>query len=102
MYVSWNGATEVEAWEIYGGRGMGSRSHAQDGTKLSHLATIPKKGFESSAFIDDESIEMVQVRPVMKKRRGGKWASSNKRGKKKYEEDWDCECQEVLSELITV
>ncbi|KAI6817162.1 hypothetical protein KC340_g14750 [Hortaea werneckii] len=102
VYVSWNGATEVEAWEIYGGRGMGSRSHAQDGTKLSHLATIPKKGFESSAFIDDESIEMVQVRPVMKKRRGGKWASSNKRGKKKYEEDWDCECQEVLSELITV
>ncbi|KAI7352292.1 hypothetical protein KC336_g22452, partial [Hortaea werneckii] len=104
VYVSWNGATEVEAWEIYGGGGSygGHSSHAQDATKLSHLATIPKRGFESSAFIDDESVEMVQVRPVMKKRRGGQWASSDKRGKKKYEEDWDCECQEVLSELITV
>ncbi|KAI7495056.1 hypothetical protein KC367_g7672 [Hortaea werneckii] len=102
VYVSWNGATEVEAWEIYGGRDGGSSSHAQDGTKLDHLATIPKKGFESSAFIDDESIEIVQVRPVMKKRRGGQRAFSDERGKKKYEEDWDCECEEVLSELITV
>ncbi|KAI6878948.1 hypothetical protein KC360_g8580 [Hortaea werneckii] len=104
VYVSWNGATEVEAWEIYGGGGSygGHNSHAQDATKLSHLATIPKKGFESSVFIDDESVEMVQVRPVMKKRRGGQWASSDKRGKKKNEEDWDCECEEVYSELITV
>ncbi|KAI6857861.1 hypothetical protein KC323_g7188 [Hortaea werneckii] len=103
VYVSWNGATEVEAWEIYGGGGYGGHgSHVQDGTELAHLATIPKKGFESSAFIDDESVEMVQVRPVMRKRRRQQWEFSQGRREQEYEEGWDCECEAALSELIAV
>ena len=56
VYMSWNGATEVEAWEVYGG----SSAHA-----LQHVATVPKNGFETNAKID--KVGYVQVNPVMKK-----------------------------------
>ncbi|EMC97962.1 hypothetical protein BAUCODRAFT_45465, partial [Baudoinia panamericana UAMH 10762] len=41
VYVSWNGATEVEAWEIYGG----------NTTELARLAVVPKQGFETLAYV---------------------------------------------------
>ena len=56
VYVSWNGATEVESWEIYGG------SSKND---LKCLATVPKSGFETEAKI--KAVEYVKVVPVLKK-----------------------------------
>lgn len=55
VYVSWNGATEVEAWEIYGG----------NTTDLSCVATVPKSGFETTANI--EPVANVQVVPKLRK-----------------------------------
>lgn len=105
VYVSWNGATEVDAWEIYGGRKGGGRSShgGREEQKLSHLATVPKKGFESAALIDDESVEVVQVKPVMKKRRRQQQGQDDDRREKgRKEVEWGCECEAVFSELITV
>ncbi|KAI6913147.1 hypothetical protein KC318_g1538 [Hortaea werneckii] len=105
VYVSWNGATEVDAWEIYGGAGgEGDSSHGgREENKLSHLTTVPKTGFESSAPIDDESVEVVQVKPVMKKRRRQQQGQDDGRREKGSKEiEWGCECEVVRSELITV
>ena len=55
VYVSWNGATELEAWEIYGGS-------SEAGLKL--LTTVPKRGFETKASV--KSVEYVQVKPILK------------------------------------
>lgn len=101
VYVSWNGATEVDAWEIYGGYG-GHSSNARDGTELTHLATIPKRGFESSAWIE-KTVDRVQVKPVMKKRRRQQRGQNDDRREKDSKEvGWGRECEVVLSELITV
>ena len=56
VYVSWNGATEVEAWEVYGG---------SSGTNLKCLATVPRNGFETKARIKE--VQYVQVKPVLKR-----------------------------------
>ena len=56
VFISWNGATEVEAWEIYAGS---SRD------KLKCVATVQKKGFETKVHI--EEAQYVQVKPIMKR-----------------------------------
>ncbi|KAF7882326.1 uncharacterized protein EAF02_005689 [Botrytis sinoallii] len=38
LYVSWNGATEVDSWALYGGSSP---------TTMHHLLTMPKTGFET-------------------------------------------------------
>ncbi|THV53352.1 hypothetical protein BGAL_0053g00200 [Botrytis galanthina] len=38
LYISWNGATEVESWALYGGSSP---------TTMHHLLTMPKTGFET-------------------------------------------------------
>lgn len=55
LYVSWNGATEVEAWEIYAG------SSKQE---LKCLRQVPKKGFETEVTV--KKVGYVQVKPIMK------------------------------------
>jgi hypothetical protein len=55
VYVSWNGATEVEAWEVYGGSSKAD---------LKCLVTVPKGGFETKAQI--KAVQYVQVKPVLK------------------------------------
>jgi hypothetical protein len=39
LHASWNGATEVTAWELHGGKSAGS---------LARVATAPKRGFETA------------------------------------------------------
>ena len=56
VYVSWNGATDVEAWEIYSGESKAD---------LKCVATIKKAGFETKASI--AKTMYVQVKPVLKK-----------------------------------
>lgn len=53
VHVSWNGATEVDAWAIYGGT-----------ETLSCLTTVKKTGFETT--VDIPSVRTVQVKPVFK------------------------------------
>lgn len=55
VYVSWNGATEVEAWEVFGGK-------AKD--DLQCLKVVPKGGFETDMKVMD--VKYVQVKPVLK------------------------------------
>ena len=55
VYISWNGATEIDAWEIYGGNSTDS---------VNCLKIVPKTGFETSA--DIETVEFVQVKPKMR------------------------------------
>ncbi|RAL65530.1 hypothetical protein DID88_001095 [Monilinia fructigena] len=38
LYISWNGATEVESWALYGGSSPNT---------MHHLLTFPKTGFET-------------------------------------------------------
>ncbi|EMR89762.1 hypothetical protein ACHAP3_001853 [Botrytis cinerea] len=38
LYISWNGATEVDSWALYGGSSP---------TTMHHLLTMPKTGFET-------------------------------------------------------
>ena len=56
VYVSWNGATDVESWEIYAGNSTGD---------LKCVESIAKKGFETKAQI--KTAKYVQVVPVLKK-----------------------------------
>ena len=46
LYASWNGATEVRAWQLLGG--------AQK-TKLRILSAVPKAGFETAIPLPDEA-----------------------------------------------
>lgn len=55
VFVSWNGATDVVAWEIYGG---------DSESDLKCVATIDKAGFETKATAS--SVAYVQVKPVLK------------------------------------
>ncbi|KAK5167466.1 uncharacterized protein LTR77_007165 [Saxophila tyrrhenica] len=57
VFVSWNGATDVVAWEIFAGS-LKSKMHC--------VATVRKCGFETEGNIDDDTA-YVQVRPVLKK-----------------------------------
>ncbi|KAK3680286.1 hypothetical protein LTR78_000664 [Recurvomyces mirabilis] len=50
VYVSWNGATEVEAWDFF----VGNDTH------LTHAKTVPKQGFETMALLDP--VEFVLMR----------------------------------------
>jgi hypothetical protein len=56
VFVSWNGATDVEEWEIYGG-------NSKAGLKC--LVTPKKTTFETEAKI--QKVKYVQVMPVLKK-----------------------------------
>ncbi|GAB7357940.1 hypothetical protein MBLNU230_g0107t1 [Neophaeotheca triangularis] len=58
VYVSWNGATEVEAWGIYAG---------DRADELSHMGTVAKRGFETGVEIAKAGF--VQVVPLFKRRR---------------------------------
>ncbi|KAK5115829.1 hypothetical protein LTR85_009423 [Meristemomyces frigidus] len=60
VYVSWNGATEVEAWEVYGG----------NTTDLTCLKTVAKHGFETLVEIG-AALQYVQVKPVLRRAFGG-------------------------------
>lgn len=59
VYVSWNGATEVQAWEIYGG------ASASNDT-LTLLSTVPKTGFETKAELKGVSVKYVSVKAELK------------------------------------
>jgi hypothetical protein len=63
VYVSWNGATDVVAWDIYAG-------DSKDDLKC--VATVRKAGFETEAKIG--GAKYVQVHPVLK--RGSKCTGS--------------------------
>ncbi|CAK4030063.1 related to WD repeat-containing 44 [Lecanosticta acicola] len=54
VYISWNGATEVEAWELYGGI-----------ETVSYIDTVKRTGFETVARIS--SVEFVRVKPVLRR-----------------------------------
>lgn len=56
VYVSWNGATDVELWKIYAGSSKGA---------LKRVATVSKKRFETKVQI--KNAKYVQVKPVLKK-----------------------------------
>jgi hypothetical protein len=45
VYMSWNGATEVQRWTVFGG--------AQNGT-LEEVARVKKSGFETKAVVTGE------------------------------------------------
>ena len=49
VYVSWNGATEVKLWNVYG-------ASATDGTGLSFLQSANKSGFETYISIPQSAI----------------------------------------------
>ncbi|KAK6430462.1 hypothetical protein LTR95_013386 [Oleoguttula sp. CCFEE 5521] len=55
VYVSWNGATEVLGWEVYGGTAEGN---------LAHMSTVAKRGFESKIRIP--TVSYVQVTALLK------------------------------------
>ena len=55
VFVSWNGATDVQEYKIYAG-------NSED--KLKCVATVAKKGFETEAVI--KTFGYVQVKPVLK------------------------------------
>lgn len=55
VFVSWNGATEVEKWEVYGGDSPDS---------LKCVATVPKGGFETEVKI--RKAKYIQVKPILK------------------------------------
>ncbi|KAI0392141.1 Arylsulfotransferase-domain-containing protein [Xylariaceae sp. FL0594] len=46
VYVSWNGATEVVAWSLFGG---------DSPLSMDHLATVKKAGFETGILQPDEA-----------------------------------------------
>ena len=56
VYVSWNGATEVEGWNVYSGSDVG-------GLKL--VDTVVKKGFETRVVVPPAGVKVVQVEAVM-------------------------------------
>ncbi|KAI5357881.1 putative arylsulfotransferase [Septoria linicola] len=58
-YISWNGATEVKAWELYGGI-----------ETVSYIRTVEKKGFET--VIDMEVIQFLKVKAVLRSNTCGK------------------------------
>jgi hypothetical protein len=45
LYASWNGATEIHAWQVLGGPEKG---------KLRPLLTVPKTGFETAIALPDD------------------------------------------------
>jgi len=46
LWASWNGATEVQSWQLLGG---------PEKTKLRPLLTVPKAGFETAIRVPDEA-----------------------------------------------
>ncbi|KAK1810559.1 hypothetical protein LTR12_015066 [Friedmanniomyces endolithicus] len=61
VFVSWNGATEVEAWEVWGGESR---------TALRCLGAVARTGFETRALVGEAAY--VQVRPRMRRRGDGR------------------------------
>ena len=55
VWVSWNGATEVEVWEVFAG---------EKEDNLTCVKTVAKHGFETEIEIGE--VSFVQVKPVMK------------------------------------
>lgn len=53
VFVSWNGATEVDSWAIHGGS-----------ETLSYMKTVKKTGFET--MIEIPAVHFIQVKPVLK------------------------------------
>lgn len=49
VYVSWNGATDVQSWRIYTGSGEDN---------MGVVTTIPKNGFETKAVVENLSEEV--------------------------------------------
>ena len=56
VYVSWNGATEVESWEVYGGKTINT---------LTCLRTVSKEGFETAIKLE-QSVKYVQVKAKLR------------------------------------
>jgi hypothetical protein len=56
VYVSWNGATEVEAWAVYGGASS---------SDVEYITTVPKSGFETVVRVPGAK-SFVQVTPLLK------------------------------------
>ncbi|KAK0936701.1 hypothetical protein LTR29_011754 [Friedmanniomyces endolithicus] len=59
--VSWNGATEVEAWEVWSG---------DSGTALGCVDVVARTGFETKVLVGETAY--VQVRPRMRRREDGR------------------------------
>ncbi|CAK1363271.1 hypothetical protein CB0940_04628 [Cercospora beticola] len=54
IHMSWNGATEVASWRVYGG--STTTTTPNDGEiSWTELATYPRNGFETSALIESTS-----------------------------------------------
>ncbi|TKA69821.1 hypothetical protein B0A55_07507 [Friedmanniomyces simplex] len=75
VYMSWNGATEVEAWEVYSGGSSAT---------LECVDVVAKTGFETMAFLADAAA-YVQVKPRLRERGYGGLA-----------------CEVVASEVVAV
>lgn len=54
VYVSWNGASDVQRWRVYMG----------DGSDMEGVKVAVKNGFETRIDVDGGSGEMVQVEAV--------------------------------------
>ncbi|KAE8372023.1 ASST-domain-containing protein [Aspergillus bertholletiae] len=54
VYVSWNGATDVQEWKVLGGTEEG---------KMKKVAVVPRNGFETRIVVD-EVVEKVVVEAV--------------------------------------
>ncbi|KAI9928372.1 hypothetical protein ASPWEDRAFT_182037 [Aspergillus wentii DTO 134E9] len=50
VYVSWNGATDVQSWKILTGSGSGNLSVAE---------TAPRNGFETKVWVDEVSDKVI-------------------------------------------
>ncbi|KAK0887695.1 hypothetical protein LTR02_016984 [Friedmanniomyces endolithicus] len=74
VFVSWNGATEVEAWEVWGG---GS------GAALGCIGVVARSGFETRGLVG--AAAYVQVRPRMRRRGDGRGG-----------------CEAVVSDVVAV
>ncbi|KAF2764692.1 hypothetical protein EJ03DRAFT_339586 [Teratosphaeria nubilosa] len=55
VYVSWNGATEVAGWEVWGGGSEGG---------LRCVKTVGKAGFETEVEVVEAGVEFVRVQAV--------------------------------------
>ena len=53
VYISWNGATEVKEWKLYGGI-----------ASVSHIKDVEKKGFET--VIDIADVQFIKAKAVFK------------------------------------
>lgn len=88
VYVSWNGATEVEGWEVFGGMERGDVKR--------YLKTVENGGFETVVELEEEDVKFVKLRAVLKKDSQSSSSSSSSYGGKGKG------CEVVESEVVAI